>query len=55
MHIEPEASSFVQLPTPPFVGAMDASHGSGLHVAGVKTPKEHDASPLTVYPLSHVG
>ena len=45
----------MHVPTPPFVGAVDASHGFGEHVAAVKVPVVHELVPDTVYPESHVG
>ena len=37
-HVVPLASAFVHVPTPPFVGAADASHGFGEQVAAVSVP-----------------
>ena len=54
-HVEPLARELVQSPTPPFVGATDASHGLGPHVAAVSVPRLHELVPDTVYPESHVG
>ena len=54
-HVEPLASELVQSPTPPFEGAVDASHGFAEHVAAVNVPSEHELVPETVYPESHVG
>mmetsp|Transcript_9768 Transcript_9768/g.44500 ORF Transcript_9768/g.44500 Transcript_9768/m.44500 type:complete len:153 (+) Transcript_9768:96-554(+) len=34
-HVDPLASELVQSPTPPFIGAVDASHGFAAHVAAV--------------------
>ena len=45
----------MQSPTPPFVGAVDASHGFAEHVAAVNVPKEQELVPDTVYPELHVG
>jgi hypothetical protein len=40
----------------PFVGAVDASHGLGLHAkVSVYEPREHDLPPDAVYPPLHVG
>ena len=40
----------------PFAGAVDASHGLGLHAnVSVYLPYEHDLLPDAVYPLLHVG
>ena len=55
VHDEPLAKEPVQLPTPPFVGVADASHGFGEQVALVSTRFKHDDVPETVYPASHVG
>ena len=55
MHDEPLAREPVQLPTVPFAGGDDASHGVGVHVALVSTRFEHDDVPETVNPVSHVG
>jgi hypothetical protein len=54
-HVEPLATELVQSPAPPFVGAVDASHGFAAHVAAVNVPKEHELVRDTVYPESHVG
>ena len=54
-HVDPLASELVQLPTPPFVGGVDASQGSAEHVAAVSDPALHEDVPDTVYPESHVG
>ena len=54
-HEDPLANELVQLPTAPFVGAVDASHGFAEHVAAVNVPKEHELVPDTVYPELHVG
>ena len=54
-HVEPLARELVQSPTPPFVGAADASHGLGPHVAAVSVPRLQEDVPDTVYPESHVG
>ena len=47
-HVDPLARELVQSPTPPFVGAVDASHGFAAHVAAVNVPKEHELVPDTV-------
>ena len=47
-HVAPHASAFVHVPTPPFVGAADASHGLGPHVAAVSDPRVHELVPDTV-------
>jgi hypothetical protein len=39
----------------PFAGLVDASHGSGLHIAAVNFPAEQLDVPDTVYPSLHVG
>ena len=54
-HEDPLANELVQLPTAPFVGAVDASHGFAEHVAAVRVPALHDDVPDTVYPELHVG
>ena len=54
-HVEPLARELVQVPTLPFVGAADASHGFAEHVAAVNVPKVHELVPDTVYPELHVG
>ena len=54
-HVDPLASELVQSPAPPYVGAVDASHGFAEHVAAVNVPKEHELVPDTVYPELHVG
>jgi len=54
-HVDPLASEFVQSPTPPCVGAAEASHGLGEHVAAVTVPALHVDVPETVYPSLHVG
>ena len=54
-HVVPLARELVQSPTPPFVGASDASHGFAEHVAAVNVPREHELFPDTVYPELHVG
>ena len=54
-HVDPLARELVQSPTPPFVGAADASHGLGPHVAAVSDPRLHELVPDTVYPALHVG
>jgi hypothetical protein len=49
MHFDPDARLFVQVPTVPFAGGVDASHGLGLHVAtGAITPAEQLDRPDTV-------
>ena len=48
LHDEPLASELVQLPTPPLVGAVDASHGFGLHVAEVSFLSRQDDVPASV-------
>ena len=54
--MEPLARELVQSPTPPFVGAADASHGGfAEHVAAVSVPALQEDVPDTVYPESHVG
>ena len=55
VHDEPLAKELVQSPTPPFVGAADASHGLGEQVAAIRFPAVHELVPETVYPESHVG
>ena len=47
-HVAPLASAFVHVPTPPFVGATDASHGLGAQVAAVSDPALHELVPDTV-------
>ena len=54
-HVDPDANELVQSPTPPLVGAVDASHAFAEHVAAVKVPALHELVPDTVYPLLHVG
>ena len=55
-HVDPLARLIVQSPTPPFVGAADASHGRlAEHVAAVSVPRLQEDVPDTVYPESHVG
>jgi len=54
-HIDPLAREFVQSPTPPFVGAAEASQGFAEHVAAVSVPRLHEAVPETMYPELHVG
>ena len=53
--VDPLARELVQSPTPPFVGAVDASHGFAEHVAAVSVPALQDDVPDTVYPELHVG
>ena len=52
---EPEARFEVQFPFIPFVGACDASHGLGLHVAAVNVPAVQYDLPDAVCPPSHDG
>lgn len=47
-HVEPEATLDVHVPTTPFVGAADASHGLGKHDATLSTPKLQLVVPDTV-------
>ena len=47
-HDDPLTRELVQSPTPPFVGATDASHGLGPHVAAVSDPALHELVPDTV-------
>jgi hypothetical protein len=54
-HVDPLANELVQSPTPPFVGAVDASHGFAEQVAAVSVPALHEDVPDTVYPGLHVG
>ena len=54
-HVDPDANELVHVPTPPLVGAVDASHAFAEHVAAVKVPALHELVPDTVYPLLHVG
>ena len=54
-HVDPLARELVQSPTPPFVGAADASQAFAEHVAAVSVPALHELVPDTVYPESHVG
>jgi len=54
-HVDPDASESVQVPTAPFAGGSDASHGSPTHVAADTTPKSHEVAPDGEYPESHVG
>ena len=54
-HVDPLAREFVQSPTAPFEGAVDASHGFAEHVAAVSVPALHDDVPDAVYPELHVG
>ena len=55
VHDAPCARAELQSPTPPFVGAADASHGLAKHVAAVRVPALQDDVPDTVYPELHVG
>ena len=52
-HVDPLARELVQSPAPPFVGAVDASHGFAEHVAAVRVPAVQELVPETVYPESH--
>lgn len=54
-HVLPEASELLQSPTPPFIGATDASHGSGRHMAAVSVPAKQDDGPDTEKPGSQLG
>ena len=54
-HVDPLANELVQSPTPPFVGAVDASHGFAEQVAAVSVPALHEDVPDTEYPGLHVG
>mmetsp|Transcript_7092 Transcript_7092/g.31080 ORF Transcript_7092/g.31080 Transcript_7092/m.31080 type:complete len:124 (-) Transcript_7092:101-472(-) len=55
-HVDPLASELVQSPTPPFIGAVDASHGFAAHVvSAISVPALQDVVPDAVYPASHVG
>ena len=54
-HCDPLNNELVQSPTPPFVGAAEASHGFAVHVAVINVPKEQELAPDTVYPELHVG
>ena len=45
----------MQSPTPPLVGATDASHAFAEHVAAESVPAVHELGPDTVYPELHVG
>ena len=47
-HVDPDANELVHDPTPPLVGAVDASHGFAEHVAAVKVPALHELVPDTV-------
>ena len=47
-HVAPLARALVQSPTAPFVGDVDASHESGLHIAAVSVPALHELIPDTV-------
>ena len=51
----PARQQLVQSPTPPFVGAADASHGFKEHVAAVSVPAVQELVPETTYPELHVG
>jgi hypothetical protein len=53
--VDPLAREFVQSPTPPLVGAAEASHGFAEQVAEVSVPALQDDVPDTVYPELHVG
>ena len=39
----------------PCQGGVEASHGFGTQVAAESSPSLHEVTPLTVYPVSHVG
>jgi hypothetical protein len=54
-HAAPDARLDVQSPLSPFVGATDASHGFGMHVAAVNSPAKQLDGPDTVYPALQVG
>ena len=48
-HVDPLANELVQSPTPPFVGATDASHELPLQTAvSVSTPASQDLDPVRV-------
>ena len=47
-HVDPLARELVQSPTPPFVGATDASQAFGEQVAAVSDPALHELVPDTV-------
>ena len=47
-HVDPLARELVQSPTPPFVGAADASQAFAEHVAAVSVPALHELVPETV-------
>jgi hypothetical protein len=56
VHELPLARLEVHVPTAPFVGAVAALHGFGLHSKlSLNVPYEHDLLPDAVYPLLHVG
>ena len=55
VHDELLASELVQLRTPPFVAAVDTSHGFGLHVAEASFLSRQDDVPDNAYPVRHVG
>ena len=55
VHVAPSARVEEQSPTPPFVGAVDVSHGFAEQVAAVSVPTLQDDVPDTVYPELHVG
>jgi hypothetical protein len=47
-HVDPDVRLDVQVPAAPFEGGVDASHGSGLHVAAVNSPARQLDVPDTV-------
>jgi hypothetical protein len=47
-HFDPDGRLFVQVPTTPFAGGVDASHGFGMHVAAVNFPAVQLDVPDTV-------
>ena len=57
VHELPLARLDVHVPAAPFVGAAEASHVLGLHMAvlAVSVPAVQVLVPATVYPLLHVG
>lgn len=55
LHVAPCASAFVHVPTAPFMGALEASHESGAHVAAVSFAALHLEGPETAYPVSQTG
>ena len=54
-HVDPLPREIVHVPTPPFVGGAEASHGFAEHVAAVSVPELHEDVPDTVYPELHEG